>query len=853
NALDLYGNGISGANISIYNKSKQFEPLKYKIGNTNGSVYFSNLIEGDYNFSVSITSTIIKDHTEVVNITKKAIRVNGFIQIINLTCIVSTNVFNVVDIDGDPVESGWIVVGNKSENFGEIQKCSIDITGHAKFWWIKSTPYEYNYTVYYENINYDPKIIKLASGDITLPNHSIDVNVPLTKVNFTILTSNTNEPIEGVKIVLRVDDILGRNIVNLTSDENGKAILRWLNSSGINGNYSLQIEFFGKIRLFNITNKLNVEEVNFEVKAKFAYEIKINISLEDYETKLISLNPLDTIEIDWGTQLKIRAFYNITKAKDFPIGPTYVDKMLYTIFEEEKSVYSGNLEIEIGKIGYYQGVINTTNLESDKKYLISILAQKYGFFTPTNINLELLLKNASAILRKPNNFNFNGEVYWSEDITVAAKPYGYITESFNVQDSFSIGNDVSFEFLIPDVINVWNLTTIIFNIYNVTHGPLEDIQLNITDPYNIKYIWDQNNNTNYYHYSDDASNGTWHNLIINLNKSSPTNDNNFNFMIEGVFTGPVNVIVDAVFIRDKVKVEYLKFNVTNSISIPSDSNGWAIESITFEIKNFYNSTNNNLINPFNAGLNITTNEGFRYSINSEDCGLGVGNLTISDRIIYPIDDQFLFIIESNTTIIFDVMIKVEYIQEFYCNQYLEILNFSESVQDFISGSVFQIRPPDNENHHINKDATLYLNDIKNQLGDNIFPSEVEMNIVIGGVIYEILDNQVKGFGMFQLNQFEKSVIYDVIILANQNISFNLLYQVDYLRERYYEIFGNITYQFSSYSWNVQFYDDLGYYQHTVTTSLTYARVLTSQLTFHKDHYSQPNYYYTIDIKDRLTL
>ena len=182
--------------------------------------------------------------------------------------------------------------------------------------------------------------------------------------------------------------------------------------------------------------------------------------------------------------------------------------------------------------------------------------------------------------------------------------------------------------------------------------------------------------------------------------------------------------------------------------------------------------------------------------------------------------------------------RLEYIQEFYCNQYLEILNFSESIQDFISGGIFQIRPPDNENHYINKDATLYINDIKTESGDPIFPSEVDMNIRIGGVTYEILDSQIKGFGIFKLNQFDKSMVYDVFILANQKISFNLSYQVEYFRKVYYEIFGNVTYHFSKYSWNVKFFDDLEYYQMSVDSSLTYARVLPTRVSFYKDHYSQ---------------
>ena len=56
-----------------------------------------------------------------------------------------SNFFNVVDIDGIVVTTGWLVVGNSTH---EIQNCSIDGTGQTRFWWVKTIPYEYNYTLY---------------------------------------------------------------------------------------------------------------------------------------------------------------------------------------------------------------------------------------------------------------------------------------------------------------------------------------------------------------------------------------------------------------------------------------------------------------------------------------------------------------------------------------------------------------------------------------------------------------------------------------------------------------------------------------------------------------------------------
>ncbi|GAH08367.1 unnamed protein product, partial [marine sediment metagenome] len=70
--------------------------------------------------------------------------------------------------------------------------------------------------------------------------------------------------------------------VNITSDQNGKASLRWLNSTGINGNYSLQIEFFGVNKGFNNTIDPGFPtefEINFTVTQEATYEFRISITL----------------------------------------------------------------------------------------------------------------------------------------------------------------------------------------------------------------------------------------------------------------------------------------------------------------------------------------------------------------------------------------------------------------------------------------------------------------------------------------------------------------------------------------------------------------------------------------------
>ncbi|MFX1427848.1 MAG: DUF2341 domain-containing protein, partial [Promethearchaeota archaeon] len=208
-AVDLYGNSVSFANVSVYNQTIL---LRSNTTDSNGNTLFTDLTQAEYNFTVSITSDI-GNYVEIVNTTFEAIMINQSFQTVNLICNVGSNFFDVTDIDGVYLDSGWIIVGNSSQ---ELQNCSIDSNGHAKFWWVNTTPYEYNYTIYYQDSNYNPKTIQVASGDINTPNASIQVQAVLTTIDFTIQTLITKQPVSGVKCILTAN-ISGESIVNLTT------------------------------------------------------------------------------------------------------------------------------------------------------------------------------------------------------------------------------------------------------------------------------------------------------------------------------------------------------------------------------------------------------------------------------------------------------------------------------------------------------------------------------------------------------------------------------------------------------------------------------------------------------------
>ena len=145
----------------------------------------------------------------------------------------------------------------------------------------------------------------------------------------------------------------------------------------------MQLEFFGASRRFNMTSITQslVTETNFTVTAMESYNIYIEISLENYETELISLNPTDYISVDYGSQLKLRILFNVSRAvgAEQLLGPTYSDLMSYKIFKGADLIYVGNLGIESDYIGVHSSIIDTENLESDVTYLLFVTAQTINF------------------------------------------------------------------------------------------------------------------------------------------------------------------------------------------------------------------------------------------------------------------------------------------------------------------------------------------------------------------------------------------------------------------------------------------------------------------------------------------
>ncbi len=849
NAIDLYGNPLINVNISMYRNS---ELIRSAFTDINGSVFYTKIDVGEYNFTASMTSDI-GNHVEIINTTSETILINETSQTVDLICNVSTNFFNIIDIDGIPVDSGWIIVGNSSHN---LQNCTIDSDGTAKFWWVNVTPYEYNYTVHYLDTNYNPQEIILASGDLLTPNSTLDVKVNLTTVDFFVEDEN-GKAMSGVKVILRINDTSGASITNLTTDITGKATLRWLNSSALHGNYSLQLSFFGGILEFNSTNggPPPTNNISFIVSAKATFNLKIyDIDIADYGTEIISLNPKDSIAVEWEALLKLRFLFNVSKAKGHPelLGPAYADSMTYQLLFGITPIYSGTISIEEGNPGRHQVSIDTTKLESGEFYLIRIFAQKSGFSIPSDLYFPLQIQKIDLILNQTENDDSLQEDFWLENIDLSVKPYGEISEEILIEDTIFQDVDHSFSFVVPEISSDWNLSRITFNIYNISWNIAEDdINITIVDPNNEFWMWHETNATvlgSQYNYLQ----GWWKGITLDLDTCSPTGDNLFNFTIGGSFDSTVDIVAYSWFLRDKVNVEYSQFNVTDDISIISDENGWVIKNITFTLYNCRNITDWSLIDPITAISKISTNDGYNYTFSSH--GIGTGKIIIDNITIYPVDNQFLFDIIKSLAIMFDVNITVEYYQGFYWYQRLENISIRVIERGVSNGGEFSIVF---NNNFEDQGSFLLIKEITDGI-DYFYPSELAMNITIGGQTYSI-SNTLQGEGSLFLGGFTKDMLYLASIETNQAVNFTIIFSVSYVRTVCYETSGTVSFKIREepdvFGSVLDYYTDASgiYFVQTIDTSLINAGEYTVEFTVSKDHYNSDTKELDIKVMKRLTL
>jgi hypothetical protein len=862
NTFDLYGYPIPNANVSIYNYTAGESYLTSGITDEAGSILFEELGFMPLNLTFNISITSDSGLTRIINTTSEpiyieTIPIDEMYKEINFTCTASTHILNVKDVDGVPVNTAWVEVGNSTTP--SIQNCSINSIGNATFIWINDTTnYNYNYTIYYEDSNYkypSSKIV-LATGNFTDPTiRYYSEVVELTTIIFTVReVADPNPLVSNVKLEFK-ENGTDNLIVDLVTDSSGQATLRWLTTDelltyGGNGNYTLRTYFGGIKELgVNTPDSATYWSYTFNFTTQESYNISLNVDPTFFQTELLDLNPTIYPSIKQGAECKFRFLFNITKYDNdinHPyVGPNTTDTFRYIITGVGRE-FSGNLypEEEMG-IGYYYGTIDTYLRDMDiGTYTITITASKTQFQSPPPKYLYLTVLKNDLLLNQSENDNSMQTTYWDEDVNMTIKPYGQYEESLTIEDSIFNDNDM-FQFSLPDASNVWNLTEITFYIDDITWTEgSADANIIITDPWGINHTYTQENSTLQVY--PGITPGYCYDIIIpkqSLNKNSPTANNTFTFTLYGTFNNTVDVTAEAKFIRDKVNVQYTEFNITDSISIPYDGNGWVINNISFNIYNCKNSTGEVYPEDVNlkirAHQNFTVTNRFTYKVNN---GIqeGLGLLSIDNITIYPYDNVFSFSIEStDPTVMFDVNMTVEYIQYFY--EYYKLKNISQTntLQDTGFSDSFQVISNDPDWQEM-QPVRLYFENINN--GTQYFQaSEVNMNITIGGQEYSVADSV--GGGYFLLDQllgFSKNTIYTVSVETSQPVNYTIRFEAEYSRVSFEDLkndVSSITYVAGPLSGSVTYNSNQEYYTQRINTTALEVRTYTVTFTATKEYYS----------------
>ncbi|MBD3353026.1 MAG: hypothetical protein GF364_16215 [Candidatus Lokiarchaeota archaeon] len=806
-AVDLNDQYIPNANISIYSDTNDY--ITSGIADDQGTYTFTNLDMPpvSYHFKVYIESTA--DGTslkELVNETSSAIQFTSISTNIDIICEVSTHIFNIKDADDKKLESGYILVGNSTQ-YPQIQNVSIS-DGSGRFWWVNTTPYSYNYSVYYVDSNYNPNPVQIESGDLTTPNTDPSLVVNMTTLTFTVYERDTMNILDiGVDLIFK--NYNNEEIASLVSNESGIATYRWLNSSSerLGGqNVTLDVTLFGQdpgpnfnISEFRVgSSNYATDPVNFTITTENSYSIWLDVTPGDYTTDIISLNPSDTINIKWGSDLKLRALFNVTKsAVAGEVGLNWADSMTYQVKKGGSLILSGSMDRDDDNIGQHEGTIKSSLLDSDQSYSIIISGEKAGYQDPTeDITLQLYVAENDILVNQSQNNNSAIETYWDEDVSMSVKAYGQYDEFMTVEGTIYESNNYDFRFSIPDIENVWNLTEITFDIDDIswTEGSANAYIL-ITDPWGETYNFTQSNSTLQVYPGDDP--GYCYNMIIpgeNLIKSSPTGDNQFNFSFYGTYDNAVDITAEARFVRDQVDVYYRTFNVSDLISIPYDEHGWAIKRICFDIYNFKNTSDWSVIDPSTVDLKIRANQNYtatsRFTYDLLTSSSGTGQIIIDNATLYP-DENLLFdfsILSSDPNVMFDVDIDIDYIQ--YYNEYSIINNYTITQLDSdIANYEYILINPQDSGWDDEQTAALYISDVFNAT-DNFNPNDVNMTITIGTEVFTV--NEDGEILLSQVTGFSKNITYSASISTDIPVNFTISFQDRYSRQKFIDLENDIS-------------------------------------------------------------
>ena len=220
---------VPGAEVSLWENNTHIltiDTTTYTQSTSNdGSTEFLKVPFGSYNITVNYTLYNGLDEKIVYDSRSGPggeLDFKGLFVSNNITADLWTIDYEVDDSDGDPLNYGYVEIGNSS--IPVIDTIPLDSNGEATFRWISSS--SYNYSIYYDNPDYYSHPTLLHSNTVTnlAPTQIYYeyVIASMSKLDIRVMDNTGTESVTGVTVQVQLNNT-SQDIVEMETDTSGYA------------------------------------------------------------------------------------------------------------------------------------------------------------------------------------------------------------------------------------------------------------------------------------------------------------------------------------------------------------------------------------------------------------------------------------------------------------------------------------------------------------------------------------------------------------------------------------------------------------------------------------------------------
>ncbi len=402
---------VPGAEVSLWKNTThilEVDGTPYTANTlSDGSVSFTKVPFGFYNISVNYT--LVSGLYEAIVFSGESdpgwVEFKGLIVSLNVTADLWTIEFEIDDWDGDPMNYGYVDIS--AGNSEILESLTLDSEGKTTFRWLNAS--SYNYTVYYDNLDYDiQNPTRLNQTIITrsaLPPPLVElVRVDISKLEIIVLDNTETVLVDGATIRLTIN---GTNdiVTELKTQEDGVGygqtndelifwykrgwtynISLWIVNTRFNFKLNYSDQFYNPIAPPQ-------PEYNYTLYSASSIILEIALNFQDYITQLQNATVIGGNLVTWGQTFTVSVNFSISSNAGVDwMGDDGINSLITctikstavgnpTIFEDQMSLLgNGNYTIDIDSGQFTAG-------NYGKSYLASISGLKAAYRTAIDLTI----------------------------------------------------------------------------------------------------------------------------------------------------------------------------------------------------------------------------------------------------------------------------------------------------------------------------------------------------------------------------------------------------------------------------------------------------------------------------------